>query len=159
DRLPSLHVPTQINVGDHDECAPTLAEAMHKLIAGSELVVFPESGHMTFVDQPKRFVDAVDGFLKRQAAGQDGPRPAATAAATADRAHNESFSRRSVEETPRLGGGITMTPVERPDTLRFEPPGPGFWELDPVHFPRPATRYWIEVHPDPFQRGTGEFAR
>ena len=43
--------------------------------------------------------------------------------------------------------------------LRFEPPGPGFWELDPVHFPRPSTRYWIEIHPEAFKRGTGEFAR
>jgi phosphohistidine swiveling domain-containing protein len=43
--------------------------------------------------------------------------------------------------------------------LRFEPPGPGFWELDPVHFPRPATRYWMEMHPAPFKRGTSEFAR
>ncbi len=43
--------------------------------------------------------------------------------------------------------------------LRFEPPGPGFWELDPVHFPRPATRYWVEVHPAALKRGTGEFAR
>ncbi len=43
--------------------------------------------------------------------------------------------------------------------LRFDAPGPGFWELDPVHFPRPATRYWSEVHPAPFARGTSEFAR
>ncbi len=39
------------------------------------------------------------------------------------------------------------------------PSGPGFWELDPVHLPRPATRYWTEMHPEPFQRGTSEFAR
>ncbi len=43
--------------------------------------------------------------------------------------------------------------------LRFDSPGPGFWELDPVHFPRPATRYWSAIHPPAFQRGTGEFAR
>ncbi len=43
--------------------------------------------------------------------------------------------------------------------LRFEVPGPGCWELDPVHFPRPATRYWVEVHPESFKRGTAEFAR
>ena len=43
--------------------------------------------------------------------------------------------------------------------LRFDPPGPGFWELDPVHFPRPATRYWSEMHPAAFKRGTSEFAR
>ena len=43
--------------------------------------------------------------------------------------------------------------------LRFDSPGSGFWELDPVHFPRPATRYWSAIHPPAFQRGTGEFAR
>jgi hypothetical protein len=31
-------------------------------------------------------------------------------------------------------------------TLRFEPPGPGSWEQDPVHFPRPMTRYFQETH-------------
>jgi len=46
-----------------------------------------------------------------------------------------------------------------PVPLRFDPPGPGFWEFDPVHFPRPATRYWIEVHPASIKRGTQEFAR
>ena len=41
--------------------------------------------------------------------------------------------------------------------LHFEPPGPGSWNLDPVHFPRPVTRYWTEMHPEPFRRGTREF--
>ena len=41
--------------------------------------------------------------------------------------------------------------------LHFEPPGPGSWDLDPVHFPRPVTRYWAEMHPEPFRRGTHEF--
>jgi phosphohistidine swiveling domain-containing protein len=40
--------------------------------------------------------------------------------------------------------------------LRFDPPGPGFWELDAVHFPRPVTRYWSEMHPEPFKRGFHE---
>jgi pyruvate,water dikinase len=43
--------------------------------------------------------------------------------------------------------------------LSFEPPGPGPWANDPVHFPRPVTRYWAEMHPEPFARGTHEFAR
>jgi pyruvate,water dikinase len=43
--------------------------------------------------------------------------------------------------------------------LRFEPPGPGTWELDPVHFPRPATRYWTETHPAAFSTGVGDFMR
>ena len=41
--------------------------------------------------------------------------------------------------------------------LDYEPPGPGSWNLDPVHFPRPVTRYWAEMHPEPFRRGTHEF--
>jgi pimeloyl-ACP methyl ester carboxylesterase len=36
---------------------------MHAKIAGSKLVVLPKSGHMTFVDQPRMFIEAVDNFL------------------------------------------------------------------------------------------------
>ena len=43
--------------------------------------------------------------------------------------------------------------------LRFEPPGPGSWELDPVHFPRPVTRYWTELHPEALKRGVQDFTR
>jgi pyruvate,water dikinase len=43
--------------------------------------------------------------------------------------------------------------------LRFDAPGPGSWTLDAVHFPRPATRYWQEMHPEPFKRGFSEFTR
>ena len=43
--------------------------------------------------------------------------------------------------------------------LRFEPPGPGSWEQDPVHFPRPMTRYFQETHPPSFKTGTNDFAR
>jgi pyruvate,water dikinase len=43
--------------------------------------------------------------------------------------------------------------------LRFDAPGPGSWTLDAVHFPRPATRYWQETHPEPFRRGFSEFTR
>jgi phosphohistidine swiveling domain-containing protein len=42
--------------------------------------------------------------------------------------------------------------------LRFDPPGPGSWELDNVHFPRPVTRYWADLHPEPFTRGVSDFA-
>ncbi|HTY64316.1 MAG TPA: proline iminopeptidase-family hydrolase [Acidobacteriota bacterium] len=63
DRLSSIHVPTLITVGDHDECAPSLSEEMNKLIPGSKLVVLPKSGHMTFVDQPNLFNRAVSEFL------------------------------------------------------------------------------------------------
>ena len=35
----------------------------------------------------------------------------------------------------------------------FEPPGPGSWDLDALHFPRPVTAYWAQVHPEPFSSG------
>lgn len=63
DRLATIHVPTLITVGDHDECDPSLARTIHEKIAGSKLVVLPKSGHMTFVDQPNLFIHAVDDFL------------------------------------------------------------------------------------------------
>ena len=63
DRLPSIRVPTLITVGDHDESDPSLARAMHEAIPGSKLVVLPQSGHMTFVDQPVLFNRAIDDFL------------------------------------------------------------------------------------------------
>ena len=61
----SIKVPTLITAGDRDECAPSLSEEMHYLIAGSKLVIFPQSGHMTFVDQPRLFNQTVADFLSR----------------------------------------------------------------------------------------------
>ena len=43
--------------------------------------------------------------------------------------------------------------------LHFEAPGPGPWKQDPVHFPRPVTRYFQEMHPAAFRKGTNDFAR
>jgi phosphohistidine swiveling domain-containing protein len=40
----------------------------------------------------------------------------------------------------------------------FEPAGPGTWTRDNVHFPRPATRYWVETHPAAFRAGTQAMA-
>jgi proline iminopeptidase len=63
DRLPSIKVPTLVMCGDHDESAPWIAQAMHEKIAGSKLFIFPESGHMTFVDQPSLFIKTVNDFV------------------------------------------------------------------------------------------------
>jgi proline iminopeptidase len=65
DRLSAIKVPTLITVGDHDECDPSIAREMHRLIPGSVLTVLPESGHMTFVDQPAMFLKAVDDFARK----------------------------------------------------------------------------------------------
>jgi proline iminopeptidase len=63
DRLSSITVPTLITAGDNDESDPSLSREMQQKISGSKLVIFPKSGHMTFVDQPALFMAAVDGFL------------------------------------------------------------------------------------------------
>jgi proline iminopeptidase len=63
EELGGLRVPTLITVGDNDECDPALSRDMHARIAGSKLVVLPRSGHMTFVDQPGMFLQAVEEFL------------------------------------------------------------------------------------------------
>ncbi len=63
DQLHTIKVPTLVNCGDHDECAPSLSREMHEKIAGSQLVIFPESGHMTFVDQPDMFIKTINDFL------------------------------------------------------------------------------------------------
>ena len=63
DRLPEIKVPTLILVGDHDESDPAMSREMNAKIAGSKLVVLPDSGHMTFVDQPELFIRAIRDFV------------------------------------------------------------------------------------------------
>ena len=64
DRLATIKVPTLVVVGDHDECDPALSKEMHEKIAGSKLVILPNSGHMNFVDQPELWHKAVGEFLQ-----------------------------------------------------------------------------------------------
>lgn len=52
-----------------------------------------------------------------------------------------------------------MTRTDTASEIRFEPPGPGSWERDAVHFPRPMTRYWTATQPDACKRGTREFTQ
>ena len=52
-----------------------------------------------------------------------------------------------------------MAASDTPPALQLDPPGAGPWTQDGVHFPRPMTRYWADMHPDPCLRGTRDFAR
>jgi proline iminopeptidase len=65
DRLPEIKVPTLIIVGDHDESDPKMSKEMHEKIAGSQLVILPRSGHMTFVDQNELFLKTVREFVAK----------------------------------------------------------------------------------------------
>jgi len=62
-QLPQIKVPTLIIVGDHDESDPKMSKEMHEKIAGSQLIILSNSGHMTFVDQPGQFLNAVRDFI------------------------------------------------------------------------------------------------
>jgi pimeloyl-ACP methyl ester carboxylesterase len=63
DKLPSIKAPTLIMVGDHDESDPVMSKEMHERIAGSKLVILPESGNMTFVDRPALLLRTVTEFV------------------------------------------------------------------------------------------------
>jgi pyruvate,water dikinase len=52
-----------------------------------------------------------------------------------------------------------MSSAAMDSSVRVSPPGRGTWILDDVHFPRPVTRYWAEMHPAPFRRGYAELTR
>ena len=64
-RLGEIDVPTLFTSGRHDECTPMQAEIVHRGIRESEWVVFEDSSHMQFVEEPERYLEVVDDFLSR----------------------------------------------------------------------------------------------
>jgi pimeloyl-ACP methyl ester carboxylesterase len=65
--LPTIHVPTLILVGAEDTVTPpALSEKMHNAIAGSELTVIPEAGHLTNLERPNLFNAALARFLSHR---------------------------------------------------------------------------------------------
>jgi L-proline amide hydrolase len=64
-RLREIDVPTLITSGRHDECTSTLVRPLHDGIAGSEWVLFEESSHTPYLEEPERYLEVVRGFLER----------------------------------------------------------------------------------------------
>ncbi len=68
-RLPEVTSPTLVLAGRHDRvCTVEAAQVKAGGIAGAELVVFEESGHMAFVEESERYVAVVRDFLDRSVA-------------------------------------------------------------------------------------------
>lgn len=66
DRLGEIDKPVLILTGESDRtCTPRAAKEMHAGIPGSELVIFPNAGHMTFIEQSEMYFTAVRNFLKK----------------------------------------------------------------------------------------------
>jgi pimeloyl-ACP methyl ester carboxylesterase len=58
-----IRIPTLIVWGENDRLfPPAYAEAWHKGIAGSRLVVLPRCGHLPIQEKPQEFVAAVTAF-------------------------------------------------------------------------------------------------
>ena len=65
DVLPHIAVPTLLLWGEHDARSPlTVARQFEQAIAGAELVVLPEAGHVSNLEQPDAFNDAVRRFCR-----------------------------------------------------------------------------------------------
>ena len=66
DRLGHVPQPVLVLAGRHDRVCPVAAaEAMAGELPRGELVVLEESGHMAFVEEQQRYLDAVREFLDR----------------------------------------------------------------------------------------------
>jgi pimeloyl-ACP methyl ester carboxylesterase len=63
--LARINVPTLIVAGEHDTLTPVAdSEAMQRAIARSRLVVIPDAGHLSNVEQPDAFSRALADFLR-----------------------------------------------------------------------------------------------
>jgi pimeloyl-ACP methyl ester carboxylesterase len=63
-RIHRITAPTLIVWGEHDGIVPAAyAEDFHKLIPGSKVAMFPDSGHMPMFEEPDKFVKLVTDFL------------------------------------------------------------------------------------------------
>ena len=61
--LPLLRRPTLLLAGDDDPLIPLInGHIMHRLIPGSELVIYP-GGHLDLVAEPHRLVPVIERFL------------------------------------------------------------------------------------------------
>lgn len=63
--MTSIEVPSLILVGRHDELTPACSGKMHRALPNSELVVFENSSHMPFFEEPKRYFAVLGDFLNR----------------------------------------------------------------------------------------------
>jgi 3-oxoadipate enol-lactonase len=65
-RLLAIGCPTLVVAGDRDITVPRAAvELLQRSIPGAQLLVVPDSGHATPIDQPAIFNQAVLGFIRR----------------------------------------------------------------------------------------------
>jgi pimeloyl-ACP methyl ester carboxylesterase len=64
DRLGNLRVPTLVIHGEQDAIPLDAAREWASVLPDARLVVLPDAGHLSYVEQPDLFFAAVEDFLK-----------------------------------------------------------------------------------------------
>ena len=64
-RLGEIRVPTLVFSGRYDEVTPTMTEAAHRAIPGSEYMLLEESSHMAQAERPEETLALVRDFIAR----------------------------------------------------------------------------------------------
>jgi proline iminopeptidase len=65
DRAHELKLPTLFICGRYDPCTPEETARYHQLVPGSEMVVFEQSSHSPYHEEPERFLEVVRDFVRR----------------------------------------------------------------------------------------------
>jgi proline-specific peptidase len=65
ERLSELDVPTLVTSGRYDECTPKLAADAANGIPGAEQVIFEESSHSAYAEEPEHFRAVLSDFIRR----------------------------------------------------------------------------------------------
>ena len=64
--FPLVNVPTLICWGENDRVLPLISgKLLHARISGSELITFPNTGHMVYLENPREFNNTMSDFLKK----------------------------------------------------------------------------------------------
>ena len=67
--LHRIKVPTHVIWGDSDKIVdPVYAAEFGRVIAGAQVTMIDQAGHLPHIEKPEPFVDAVTGFLRSKAA-------------------------------------------------------------------------------------------
>jgi proline iminopeptidase len=61
--LPELDLPVLVTAGRHDAVTPETAQHYRDLVPGAKLAIFENSAHMTMLDEPDAYADAIRDFL------------------------------------------------------------------------------------------------
>ena len=65
DRVAEITLPALVICGEQDRLTPPrYAEYLHEKIAGSQLVIIPNAGHMVVLEQPRATNEAIAAFLR-----------------------------------------------------------------------------------------------